>query len=1427
MGTLARELWPEPPRTLSVPRLGQMLSLRAPLAASGLRSGDRLVPGAVSAQRVELGVAELVVVGGPAAARVVALAPGEHVLGSAAEAEVELPDPSLAGRHARLLVDGEGGAAIVDEGAASGTAVEGVRLRPGEPRSLGAEELVQAGETVFSVRPAVASTIPPKAGTPVVFFNRPPRVRRDPAEATVRIPAPPGEPVRPRLQAVASLVPLVLGAVLWRITGSATMLLFMTMSPVMLGSNYLEDRRRGKRFFRRAAAEFRQRLHELGDELDRHLAREVRERRAAAPALPELLARAEAHAPTLWERRPGDPDFLTLRTGTHEQPSLTAVALDDGGAAGLRAEAEALAASYATAPLVPATVPLAEAGVVGLCGPRARVDALARSLVVQAATLHSPRDVVIAAAIGEQRTPEWEWLKWLPHVRADGSPLERHVAVGRLRSRELLESLLALVAERRAEAESQIATRAKRFHPFVLVLVDEEVAPERALVGELLRAAADVSVGVVWLGSDSAALPGECRWLVELAGQRCTLDSTNARTGELAAGVNAELLACGLAEECARALAPVRDVADPGAARALPERVGLLELLGGERLDTDWIEQRWLLADGLRAVVGVGADGPLALDLRADGPHGLVAGTTGAGKSELLQTLIASLAATVPPTRLTFLLVDYKGGAAFKQSTELPHTVGFVTDLDPHLTQRALISLNAELRRREQILHDAGAKDLAELERRDPAHAPASLVIVIDEFATLAKEVPDFVAGVVDVAQRGRSLGVHLLLATQRPAGVVNDNIKANTNLRIALRVGENTESSDVIGVPDAARIPRNRPGRAYVRTGHSELTELQAAFVGGITEVSAEEAPLGVRPFTLDEGDGGAHPDSGVEDGGQTDLRRLVVAARLAAERLELPRQPSPWLPALPAVLPLETLEAQPRDGIVPLGLLDEPTAQRQRAQLLDLDRDGNLLVFGSSGSGKTTLLRTVAVALAGSASPAELHLYALDFASRGLAALASLPHCAGVLVSDESERIERLFGVLRRTIDERKALLARDGALSFQDYRRLEDAQPLPRIVVLLDGYAGFQSMFEKVDLGALVEALPRLVAEGRQLGVHFVISVERRGAVPPALAGIVQSRVVLRLTDEDDYRALGIDPRSLRGVTLPPGRGFGEGNLELQCALAGEDPTGEAQAAALTRLADRLRRRYPDTAAPPLETLPLEVPRAELDASDSPFHAAIGVAEVDLGAAVVDLAARNFLVAGPYRSGRSTALLALAESLLAGDPTLDMHLLAPRRSPLPLAPLWAGGACGEDDCAAAAGQLAKLVEARRKGEAELVPLIVFVDDAEELLETKAAPALEQIVRRGRDVGVCVVAAAERHSALRAFSGWLREVRKDGHGLLLAPDLETDGELLGVRLPRRSKPSFPPGRGYLVDRGSLQLIQVALPDAVSIDREEAVESA
>jgi S-DNA-T family DNA segregation ATPase FtsK/SpoIIIE len=590
-----------------------------------------------------------------------------------------------------------------------------------------------------------------------------------------------------------------------------------------------------------------------------------------------------------------------------------------------------------------------------------------------------------------------------------------------------------------------------------------------------------------------------------------------------------------------------------------------------------------------------------------------------------------------------------------------------------------------------------------------------------------------------------------------------------------------------VLDAADAARIPRSRPGRAFARTGHGELIEFQTAFAGARSPAgpggpAVAVAELGFGRVVAAASDGGGAADS--------DLERVVAAVREAARGLGLPPQRSPWLPPLPERVALASLAAEAAPGRAPLGLVDDPARQTQSALVHDLDGDGSLLVYGAGGAGKTTVLRTLAAALAGSVSPARLHVYGLDGGAGGLAALAGLPHCGSVIDVDDAPRVERLFGHLRAEIERRRAA-------------SVEAVREAPRIVVLLDGYEGFRAAYERLSFGELVDALPRLVADGRSLGVHFVVTATRRGAVPGGLAGVIPRRLVLRLANAEEYAAAGLSARTRR-LDLPPGRGYSPDDLVLQVAHCGDAPDAAAQAAGLAALGADLAARFGEVRAPAIRLLPDAVDLASLPAAAPPL-VAIGVKESTLGPVGISLQDASLLVVGPRRGGRTTTLRTLAAGLAATG--AELWLLAPRRSALVDGPAWARQAVGVDACAELAGEL----ERRLREKPPERTLVVVVDDGEELVEGPAATALATAVRRSRDLPVRVVAAVERTAAHRAFTGWVRDLRGDEQGVLLDPVIDVDGDLVAARLPRRASVTFPPGRAYLVVRGAVELIQVA----------------
>jgi S-DNA-T family DNA segregation ATPase FtsK/SpoIIIE len=1414
-------------------RTGSWLSGDQEVGTAGLRTGDhvdvcdRATPLAARAQADgRTALVDLLVVGGPDAGRRIPLGSGEHRVGSFRYASVLIEDPSLSKVHVVVSVSALGGVTLSDPGSETGTFVGGRPIAGPTPVELG-QLVVCARSLLVFRRSGDARTGLGRAAAQDrsgrVMFNRPPRVALSRPDCDFKLPAPPTRQRGGQLPVTSALVMLVMTGAMYFAMGRQTyMLIFFVLSPLMYVGTWLDGSIGGGWSYRRSARRYLEQVERLDGEIAAAWAEEARYVQAEAPDAVALVERAHVVDAGLWDRRPDSPDWLLLRVGWSDLPSSISLEIQRGGGQHdeqeerLRQEAMRLLERYRRLPLAPLTVSLKEAGVVGLSGDQKMVASTARWLCLQLAVLHSPQDLVLTAVVPEAERDQWAWLGWLPHLGSERAPLPGPlVANDRASAHGLVDRLLTVVRERRSVSDSETG---ERFEPTIVLLVREGVALPRGALAELLRQGPKVGIHAIWVGAHGHALPGECGAVIEA--EPATLESvvTLPDSGETFRGGGTDGVSLMTATDAALALAPVRDVSSRQRQVGIPRRVQLLELMGMQddpegRILQEWIRDRSSPADRqLSALLGVGAGGEtFEVHLRFDGPHALVGGMTGSGKSELLQTLVAALAASHSPRTLNFLLVDYKGGAAFKDCVDLPHTVGFVTDLDGHLVDRAMVSLRAELRRREGILREAGAKDLPDLEHMDPDRAPASLLIVIDEFAALAAELPEFVDGMVDVAQRGRSLGIHLMLATQRPAGVINDRIRANTNLRISLRFSEDTGSIDVVGTADAARagLP---PGRAFARVGPGQVTEFQAGYVGGHTAASRGLAPVVVRDIDFGASVAGASDRRVVRGEGATDLQRLVAAAIDVNGKLGQPPPVRPWLPTLPEVLPLEALSppARSRFGAprATIGLVDDPAGQRQYPLEFALDEDSGLLVLGATGSGKTTALRSLTVSLARSSSPAELQIYALDFASRGLKALEALPHCGAVIAGDETERVMRILTMLRSEADRRKSLLAETGTTNLGEYLAARPQESLPRILLLLDGVSGFATAFEGSSLAA-DDLLLQLLGEGRPLGISFVLAASRNAGLASRLGAGIGRRLILRLSNEDEYSMLGLPRTAYAGAHLPPGRGFSERGLEVQCALVGSDPAGGAQAAAVASLGAELRRRSPAVAVPQVGTLPRELPRASLPAPGAPLEAVFGLDDANLEPARVDLQRGHFLVSGPRGSGRTTALAAFAASLAAGPQPPHLLLLAPHLpSPLAALGVWASTALGADACAEL---LRELAEALRAGEVgrELPAAVLVIDDGDQL--TGESEDLDWIAERGRDQDIRIVAAVPNHVAQRAYSGWLAEVARDRQGVLLDPDTTMDGNILNVRLPSRRSGAWPPGRGYLVCRGSVALVQVA----------------
>lgn len=1387
--------------TGQVERTGGELDRSASAAECGLRTGDVVVlhtrPSVAGSGRhaVPTG-ALLLVIGGPLAGQSHPLRPGANTVGRSAGCSIALPDGSISRHHVTVHV----GAQIVveDSGSTHGTLLGGELLTT--PRPVGPDTIIEIGNSVLRVDRAGAAGAATDSG--LVIFNRPPRVDRPYEGRTFEAPPPPTRPSVWPIPIITAAAPLLMSAVMWAVTGMAITLLFGLLSPVMLIGSAIESRRSGRIEFQRQTENWRKKLGKVLDQASAELQLETAKRRSQTPDAPAIIARSRDLLPSLYERCPDDSDFLRLRVGTADLPSLNTIKVHDGGDDDLRDELDGYLGAFATVPAVPTTVSLVDHGSVGVSGDPEAALAVVRWLLIQAVTLHSPAELNVAVLAGPRGAARWSWVRWLPHLRSVRSRLPfPPIGGSSTRVEGLLEALLEEVAEREADGE-QAST------PALLVVVDDDLELPRHRLRELFERGPAAGVHVLWAGERGEQIPYLCGAVVEVAPDRrlVRIDSSTDGTTLIS---SLEGLAPDIAEACARQLAPVVDNQWPlSADSGVPSSMALVELLGGSGslVDSLEIERRWERhRSGLRAPIGSTGQGEVSIDLRTDGPHGLVAGTTGSGKSELLQSMVVGIAATHPPSRVCFVLIDYKGGAAFKACKDLPHTVGFVTDLNEHLVRRALVSLNAELTRREHLLDAADAKDLVDMERKAPASAPPSLLIVVDEFAALAKEVPEFVEGVIDIAARGRSLGMHLVLATQRPAGVITDNIRANTNLRIALRVASPAESADVIGTKVAAGIDGSIPGRAYLQVGRNEPLAFQAGYVGGHTEVGQVLRPVEVADLEFEAIVAPDRMETARSSPG-TDLEALV--ARIDEAAIGLPPARSPWLDPLPNLLDLLEGPADPDDGRLAIGIADRPAQQRQDPFSLDLDQEGSLLVYGTGGSGKSQVLRTLAVAAARAAGPDRLVITGIDYASGSLAALRDLPQVDGVLGPADGEQVNRLLRGLARRISARKEQFSKLGATSLAELRRIAPAHSeTTRILVLLDGYAGFAAAFERVSGGELLDLLPRLVTDGRSVGVHFAITGDRRGAVSAALAGNISRRIVLRQSSADEYSMLGLSIRDV-DVDAPAGRALVDG-LEVQIALVGPHAAGPGLQTSLTLVAEDLTTRYGARVAP-LTTLPDLVPMDSLPVSADPRRPVIGLWDESLEPAALDLDRANLLIAGPIRSGRTTALTTIAQAIYSASPLTPLLFISGRRRELIDLLPWSNVAVGEEETVPL---LEALIDQLDHPSAE-EPAFLLIDDLTDLVEAPGSQVdvlLTRIVKMSRDQPLRLIATGEAGLLRRAFGGVAAELRKERNGILLQPDLDSDGDLFGQRLPRPSHPRFPPGRGFAVHAGSVDLLQVA----------------
>ena len=892
----------------------------------------------------------------------------------------------------------------------------------------------------------------------------------------------------------------------------------------------------------------------------------------------------------LWERRRGDADFTVVRVGVGAQEIATRLIppqtrpvdeLEPLCAMALRRFVN----TYSVVPDLPVAVALRDFSHVYLRGPHDAVRDLVRSLLAQMATFHAPDDLRIALCVPDQQRPRWEWAKWLPHVQHPA----KVDAVGPIRlfasGVTALEAMLDDVLVNRPRFDSGGGNAVPGPHVVVVIDGGSTVGSD-----DLMTEGGVAGVTILDLSGRPPRLLDASSVVLDVAPDGTVSGTTMDGTTQVG---RADALDEVQAAVLARELAPLRlSAASYNDQSPVSVDLGLTTLLDtGDPYDLD-LAQTWASRpnrDRLRVPIGVGTDGrPIELDLKESaqdgmGPHGLLVGATGSGKSELLRTLVLALAVTHSPEILNFVLVDFKGGATFTLLDRLPHTSALITNLEDELplVDRMLGAIQGELTRRQELLRRSGNyASQRDYERARSAGVPLtplpSLLVIVDEFSELLEARPDFIDMFVSIGRVGRSLGIHLLLASQRLEEGRLRGLETHLSYRIGLRTFSSMDSRAVLGVGDAYELPRS-PGHGYLRTGTEGLVRLKAAYVSGAVRRDGSlggGAGRGVDPVRdystyyvaplRDERPADAEPDDASDEGVVGDTLLEVLVRRMEGNG---PPAHEVWLPPLdkpptlgqllpPVVTSPErglTVDAAERHGVLHAlaGVVDKPFEQRREPMWLDLSSaGGNVMVVGATQSGKSNLLRTVVVSLALTHTPREAQFFGLDFGGGPIGALDDLPHVGGIATRRDVDKVRRTIAELHGLMQARDALFAAHGVEGIAAYRRAKRdgrfaEDPFGDVFLVVDGWATLRAEFE--DLEPMVNDLAN---RGLGYGIHILAATNRWMDVRAQVRDVFGTRIELRLGEPSDSV---INRRA--AVNVPekaPGRGLTPDGFHFLAAL-----------------------------------------------------------------------------------------------------------------------------------------------------------------------------------------------------------------------------------------------------------------------------------
>ena len=1334
----------------------------------------------------------------------------ELKIGRSSKSDITLKSPQVSSSHA-LIVNSNGKYFIKDAGSLNGTFLNG-RLLSSEFTELNNGAVIfiagfmldvqggvlrfktaRSNEVKFSLELSriLLSDYSNLNNLNKFMFSRSPRLRAAGESAEVEVLQPPASGQKPVISWLQVLLPpfmmvLVMGSMAIFAKTGATMMYTLPMSFIsifMAVINYRGQTKKWRQTQELIYKKYAEHLSEKEEEVTAVETSYLSILSAINPGVLECVNIAKNINRRLWERTYRDADFLSVRLGTGSIKSNVEIkipkeqlVLEENE---LLKEAARLKERHNILSGVPVCHNFLDSSITGLVGSRSSVQKTAWEIIMDIAVHHSYEDVRLICVYPEAEKAQWEWIRWLPHAW-NPERTRRFMACERENARPMLRELAEMMKVRQRETREDRNDAFPKIPFYFLVLADKNLVE---CSGEsFLPSSAMIGFAALYAYGDIAALPGECQTIIE-----CGSYETE-RSGVIRDTLNSsekfftpDYINLNLMDGLARALAPVRLKASGGG--GIPTKVSFLQGLGINRVN-DWdLMQIWSSRRSyasLATPIGIKENGDafnFDIHEKEMGPHGLVAGTSGSGKSEMLTAWLLSMAAHFSPEDVNFLLIEFKGNDLSNILKTLPHVAGVVSNLqDSSSIERSLKSLRGEIKRRMRVFESAADLDTKSIFKYQEYQKTSSkgkdlepmpyLITVLDEFAELKTQYPEQMDEFNSIARVGRSLGLYMVLTTQAPGGVITPQMEANSRFRICLRTANTGESKEIIGTPDAFFI--SSPGRAYVKVGDSIYEQVQTFFSkapynpesnlgkkSAVSEINLVELDgKRTRPVSHDKTKG-ASGDILTE--GQVLVRYIVDNA----EKNNISNARPVWTDALPEYLTLsEACEGfklafnldthewrEVNSGLkIPVGRIDDPENQRQYAFALDFMSGGHNILYGAPSSGKTTFLQTAILSAALSYTPEQLNFLVMDFGNWGMKIFEKLPHMLMVADAASKEKVQQAEEYIKSQLDLRRRLFASQGVGTLEAYREVS-GKKIPAVIVAVDNMAALYNQYPDT-----MDTLIQVAREGGGLGVYLLLTAGNPGSFMFRIAQYVKSNHALQLTDKSDYRALvGGMGRQEPGHFA--GRGFTKGPLEFQTALCVEGDTEGERVKKLREMCEAMSSSWTGKRASLDEAAEREVDAGELSFNSDAMQIGIDIKSQE--PVEFKFESMNGCIISGSQNSSAGRMMALIAKTLDLDDTTDLYIYGSEN--------WLEQFSDETKTASDAqssdamiGELADVFDSRFDFEERYKRIVLCINDFLKFYEDiseESADILNTIINSGADRNIFIYIACDLKALGRLY--------------------------------------------------------------------------